>query len=215
MLTIENIHQLHAIQDYTLAHTKAEPHLLQHLINDTQDNTTGAQMLTGRVEGRLLKLLVHMCAACNIIEVGTFTGYSALSMAEALPNHGKLLTCEINNSAAAIAKKYFQQSPHGHKIQIALGAALATINKTDAMWDFAFIDGDKKNYNNYYEAILAQLKSGGIMVIDNALWGGEVLLPATSHAQAIDYLNKKISQDARVENVLVTIRDGLNIVRKL
>lgn len=215
MLAIENILQKPAIEAYAQSHTQPEPKLLQHLIQETTLTTPGANMLTGRVEGRLLKLLVSISNAKRVLEIGTFTGYSALCMAEALPNHGELVTCEISKDAAAIAQKYFNKSPHGHKIKLILAPALQTINQLPGNWDLVFVDADKEGYDAYYEAVLPKLTVGSLIVFDNMLWGGEVLAPVSKQGIALDQLNKKIQADPRVENVLLTVRDGINIVRKI
>jgi len=214
VLAVENLAQAKALEHYAHKHTQPEPKFMKNLVHESKVCTTGGSMLTGRIEGRLLKLLITLCRAKHVLEVGTFTGYSALSMAEALPNNGTILTCEVNPDAARIALKYFRQSPHGHKITIANGIALNTIQTTNVIWDFAFVDADKQNYDNYYEAILPKIRSGGLIVIDNALWGGEVLAPVSVQAKVIAGLNHKIRFDSRVENVLLPVRDGINIVRK-
>ena len=214
MLAIKNKAQIIEIEHYCQKHTQAEPVLLQTLTEETQATMQGSVMLTGRTEGRLLKLLINLCQAVNVLEIGMYTGYSALSMAEALPSHGKLITCEINTEAEEVARKYFQRSPHGHKIDIKMGPALKTIQKISETLDFVFIDADKQNVINYFEAVLPKVKSGGLIVVDNALWGGEVLSPTEIQGEMLDALNKQVESDHRVENVLLTVRDGINIIRK-
>lgn len=210
----ENISQLTALVDYATSHTQPEPNLLLNLIQETATETTAPTMLSGRIVGRLLKLLVQISNAANVLEIGTFTGYSALCMAEALPSHGRVLTCDIDRNSTAIAEKYFNRSPHGYKISLAIGDALQTIKTTSTFWDLVFIDADKQNYDRYYEAVLPKLRNGGLIVIDNALFHGEVLAPNSERAKVIAALNDKISCDARVENVLLPVRDGVNVVRK-
>ena len=134
-------------------------------------------MLTGPVEGRLLELLVHMSGARRVLEIGTFTGYSALSMAAALPEDGRIDTCEIEEKHVEIARRYFAESPHGDKITIHVGPALETIARLEGTFDLVFIDADKVNYDNYYEAVLPRLSERGLIVIDNTLWSGHVLDP--------------------------------------
>lgn len=202
------------IEKYCWDNTTPEPKLLQELAQETREKMQYPQMLTGRLEGRFLKLLVGLSGAKEILEVGTFTGYSALSLAEALPTDGRLITCEVDPGAAQMAKSYFARSPHGQKIELRLGPALSTIASIDYPLDLAFIDADKENYVNYYEAILPKVRSGGLMVFDNALWSGTVLNPKDEESLAIDTLNKRVSSDSRVESVLLTVRDGVHLVRK-
>jgi len=202
------------VENYAYNHTRAEPELLQALAAETREKMPDSVMLTGRLEGRMLKMLVIISGAKKVLEIGMFTGYSALSMAEALPEDGNIITCEIDRRAKAMAEKYFQQSQYGHKIEIRMGPALDTINKLNMTFDLVFIDADKENYVNYYDSVLPKVRSGGLIVVDNALWSGKVLNPQDKETQTIANLNKKIVQDERVENVLLTIRDGVNVVRK-
>lgn len=202
------------IHNYTNKHTKSAPYLLQSLAFITKSSMYGSVMLSDHLVGRLLKLLVMISNSKQILEIGTYTGYATLSMAEALPNDGHIITCEIDKTAVAHAKKFFNLSPHGHKITIMHGNALDSIINIGHQLDLIFIDGDKTNYKNYYDILLPKLKSGGLIIIDNALWSGEVLTPHSKQAKIIDQLNKQILQDPTVENVLLNIRDGINIVRK-
>lgn len=199
---------------YAFEHTQAEPAVLQELAEDTRAHMPMAQMLTGRLEGRFLKLLAQLAGARRILEIGMFTGYSALSMAEALPEDGELITCDIDAKAEAFAKRYFARSPHGHKIAVRMGPALDTIASLVGEFDLVFLDADKENYPAYYEAVLPLLRRGGLLVIDNALWSGAVLHPQDEASRAIHALNRQIADDPRVENVLLTVRDGVNLVRK-
>ena len=204
------------LQDYCYRMSSPEETLLTELQKETYAKTTMPQMLCGRIEGRILKFLVQSLGARYALEIGTFTGYSALSIAEGLASDGRLITCDINKETLAIAESFFRRSPHGHKIRIEHGPALATIGKIPDGLDFVFIDADKQNYKNYYEAVLPKLRSGGMIVIDNALWGGSVLAPQPNDMEAytIHGTNELISRDERVENVLLSVRDGINIVRK-
>jgi caffeoyl-CoA O-methyltransferase len=202
------------ITQYTHEQTSVEPKLLEYLIEETKTSTHIPSMLCGRVEGRLLNLLVKLTDAKYCVEVGTFTGYSALSIAEALPPEGKLLTCEIRVRHAKIAQKYFDLSPHGHKIDLKLGQALETLALISNPIDFCFIDADKLNYQHYYNLLIPKVKSGGLMVFDNALYNGEVLNPTSKNAKVVHALNTQIKNDSRVEQVMLTIRDGILLVRK-
>src|SRR5688500_8277111 len=200
------------INDYAWQRTKSEPDLLLALSETTHATMASPGMLTGRLEGRLLKLLAGIAGARHILEIGTFTGYSALSLAEALPDHGRLYTCEVDPVAAATAKSFFARSPHGHKIKLRLGPALDTIEALDGPFDLVFIDADKRNYLRYYEAVIEKVRIGGLILIDNTLWSGRVLEPSDEDAHTIDALNRFIEADPRVENVLLTVRDGLHLV---
>lgn len=203
------------IEEYAKLYTSNEPELLKELAEFTETNMPMAQMLTGKIEGRLLKMLVALMDAKNILEIGMFTGYSALSMAEALPDDGQLITCDIDEEVAKLAKDYFSRSPHGSKISIELAPALETLSNLNQAFDLAFLDADKENYVEYYQAIIPKLKSNGLLVIDNCLWSGKVIEPEAETDKAIHNLNQLIVTDPRVENVILTVRDGINLVRKL
>jgi len=202
------------IEEYAFDHTSYEGDLLRQLEEETYKKLAIPQMTTGRIEARLLKLLARLVGAKRILEIGTFAGYSALSMAEALPEEGELVTCEIDPEAIIFAKKYFDLSSHGKKITLMEGSALESLKKISGPFDMAFIDADKENYNNYYEAILPLIRSGGLMAIDNVLWSGRVLDPQDKSDKAIHQLNERVIQDERVESVLLTVRDGLNCIVK-
>ena len=202
------------IEEYAFDHTSYEGDLLEQLEKETYEKLEIPQMTTGRIEARLLKLLARLVGAKRILEIGTFAGYSALSMAEALPEDGELVTCEIDPEAIIFAKKYFDLSLHGKKITLMEGSALESLKKISGPFDMAFIDADKENYSNYYEAILPLIRSGGLMAIDNVLWSGRVLDPQDKSDKAIHQLNERVIQDERVESVLLTVRDGLNCIVK-
>lgn len=203
------------IEKYTYDHTSSESEILQELIATTENALQYSQMLCGRVEGRLLRMLIQLSKAKKVLEVGMFTGYSALTMAEALPEDGQVITCDTNERYKKIAESFFKKSPFGHKIKIKIGPALQTIPGIKDVFDMIFLDADKKNYPEYYPLLIGKLKKGGILVVDNALWSGSVLKPEDSKSKAIDKLNKMILEDERVENVMLTIRDGIHIVQKI
>ncbi len=202
------------IEAYAADHTRAQPEVLDRLAQETRRSMKHSEMLTGRLEGGFLRLMVRAFQARRIVEIGMFTGYSALSMAEALPDDGKLITCEVNPEAEAIARRYFRESPHGDKIEIRMGPALQTLEKLEGPFDFAFIDADKENYPSYYELCLERLRPGGAMAVDNVLWSGRVLDPQDEETRAIATLNERVSKDDRVDHVLLTIRDGVMLVIK-
>jgi len=204
------------IEEYALEKTEPQEALLDGLVKETHDHMELPQMLCGPIEGQLLKQIVMISGARRIIEVGTFTGYSALRLAEGLPEDGELFTCDINPESLAMARRYFEKSKHGKKIKIVEGPALETIPTIEGSFDLAFIDADKVNYRNYYEAILPRLKKGGIVLVDNVLWGGSVIDESKNDesTRAIKEFNEHISQDERVEKVLLTVRDGLYFMVK-
>tara|TARA_Y100001936_G_scaffold60937_1_gene60021 strand:- start:1526 stop:2158 length:633 start_codon:yes stop_codon:yes gene_type:complete len=202
------------IEEYAFNHTSYEGDLLKRLEEETYEKLEIPQMTTGRIEARFLKLLARLVGATRILEIGTFAGYSALSMAEALPEDGELITCEIDTEAIDFAKRYFELSSHGKKITVLEGAALNSLKSISGPFDMIFIDADKENYSNYYELILPMMRSGGLMAVDNVLWSGRVLDPQDKSDQAIHKFNERVIQDERVESVLLTIRDGLSCIVK-
>jgi len=202
------------IEQYAFDYTSEEGELLRRLEKETYEKLEIPQMTTGRIEARLLKLLARLVGAQRILEIGTFAGYSALSMAEALPEDGTLVTCDEDPVAIAFAQKYFSESPHGKKIKQMEGPALKSIKKLTGTFDMAFIDADKINYSNYYEAILPMIRPGGLIAVDNVLWSGRVLNPQDESDRAIHQFNEQVVKDQRVESVLLTVRDGLNCIIK-
>ena len=202
------------IEEYAFNHTSYEGNLLKRLEEETYEKLEIPQMTTGRIEARFLKLLARLVGAKRILEIGTFAGYSALSMAEALPEDGELITCEIDPEAIVFAKRYFDLSPHGKKIALLEGAALDSLKSISGPFDMAFIDADKENYSNYYETILPMIRYGGLIAVDNVLWSGRVLDPKDKSDKAIHQFNETVIKDERVESVLLTVRDGLNCIVK-
>ncbi len=204
------------IENYCLRHSTPRNQLLRELEKYTQKHCDSPQMLIGSHEGALLALLVRLTGARRVLEIGTFTGYSALCMAEALPENGELLACDINAETSAIAQSFFDRSPHGYKIKLRLGPALETLAglPASANFDFVFLDADKENYVNYYEAVLPHLPPGGLIIADNVLWSGRVLAPKTKSDRAVVKFNKHVSRDLRVECVMLPVRDGVSLIRK-
>jgi caffeoyl-CoA O-methyltransferase len=206
-----------ALAQYVEAHSSAEPELLQALRDETQANLAMPQMQVGRVEGALLRMLVQLTRARRVLEVGTYSGYSALAMASGLPDDGTLVTCDIDPVATTVAQKYFERSPHGPKIELRLGPAIETIRALAAAgdrFDLLFLDADKQGYVDYYEAALPMLPSGGLVVADNTLWSGRVLDPQDASDHAIVRFNAHVAADARVDHVLLSVRDGVMLARK-
>lgn len=205
-----------AIDDYCAAHTTPPAPLLAELEAWTRTQVKHPQMLTGHLEGALLAWLVRLAGARRVLEIGTYTGYSALAMAAALPADGDLVTCDNDPKHAGIAQSYFDRSPHGRKIKLILGPALETLAAFPAhtVFDLVFLDADKENYLNYYEAILPCLQPNGLLVVDNVLWSGKVLAPRKKTDKAIVVLNDRVRNDARVECLMLPVRDGMLLVRK-
>lgn len=202
------------IEEYALSKTEKHDEILDQLMKETHATMEAPQMLTGPIEGQFLKMMVRVTGARRVVEVGTFTGYASLQMAEGLPEDGKLITLDLNPVCLAVARKYFAKSEHGRKIEVMEGPGLQSIEQIEGPIDFVFIDADKTNYLNYYEALLPKLKSGGVIFVDNVLWSGGVLEPKTEDDKAIDEFNKRVSQDERVDKVLLTVRDGVYFIRK-
>jgi len=203
-----------AVEQYAHDHTKPESELFRRLREETFREMQYPQMQVGRLEGQFLKMLVRLTAARRVLEIGMFTGYSALMMAEGLPDDGHLITCDVNPKAEAIARRYFAESKHGHKIEIRMGPALETIKTITEPLDLVFIDADKTNYLNYYEAVMPLVRSGGLIVADNVLWSGRVLNPEDADTRAIVVFNERVQQDPRVDNVCLTVRDGMMLAWK-
>jgi caffeoyl-CoA O-methyltransferase len=200
------------IEAYAEAHTTAQTELLEELAAETRATMRIPEMLTGTVAGRLLELLVYATGAERVLEIGTFTGYSALAMAAGLPEGGHIDTCDIEPDHVEVARRYIARSAYADRITVHLGPALDTIAELEGDYDFVFIDADKPSYDSYYEAVLPRLRPGGLIAIDNTLWSGRVLDPQDD--SAIGALNDKLAADERVVCVLLTVRDGVTLVRK-
>ena len=203
------------IERYAMAHTTPLPALLEELVEETKKEFGDlSRMLSGQPEGVLLQTLASAIGARRILEIGTFTGFSAQMMAAALPDDGELITCDISPDHLALARRYFERSPHGRKITVREGPALDTITKLEPGFDLVFIDADKTNYTNYYEACLPLLTPMGLIAVDNVLWSGRVLDPKEPDDHAIVAFNEHVRTDARVSHVLLSVRDGLMLVRR-
>jgi len=202
------------IEEYAEAHTTPPIELLARLAEETKATMSSPQMLTGTIEGRFLELLVFGTGAKRVLELGTFTGYSALAMAAALPEGGRIDTCDIEPKHVEVAQRYIDESPYADKITIHLGPALDTIDRLEGDFDLVFIDADKENYASYYEAVLPRLSERGLIAIDNTLWSGRVLDPQDDTTEAIAALNDMIAADDRVVAVQLTIRDGVTLIRR-
>jgi caffeoyl-CoA O-methyltransferase len=203
------------VEAFATDHTSALPPLLDELIAETErEFGERATMLSGRIEGTLLQMLIAARGAKRVLEIGMFTGFSAQMMAAALPDDGRIITCDVDPKAIAIAKRYFARSAHGHKIAVREGAALDTLKTLERGFDLVFIDADKGNYTNYYEAALPLLAAGGLIVVDNVLWSGRVLDPQAPDDHAIVAFDAHVRADSRVSHVLLTVRDGVMLIRR-
>jgi caffeoyl-CoA O-methyltransferase len=203
------------IEAYAARNSTPLPPLLEELVATTHDKMGGrALMLSGQLEGLLLQTLVAATGARRVLEIGMFTGFSALMMAEALPEDGRLITCDVDPQAIAIAKSFFARSPHASKIEVREGPALETLKTLERPFDLVFIDADKENYANYYEASLPLLAPKGVIAVDNVLWSGRILDPQNDADRAMVAFNDHVQRDERVTNVILTVRDGVMLVRK-
>ena len=203
------------VEEYAVEHTTVLLDLFDRLEAETKEKTTAPQMMVGRLEGGFLAALVRLTGAKRILELGTFTGYSSISMASALPDDGRITTCDVDPDATAIARRYMDESGHGEKIEIRLGPALETIATLDGPFDLVFIDADKPNYENYYEAVLPLLAENGLLIADNVLWSGRVVEDdGDESTQAIKAFNELVRNDDRVISVMLTVRDGMTLVQR-
>jgi caffeoyl-CoA O-methyltransferase len=204
------------IDRYCEEHTTRPPDWLERLAEETREQLDFPQMLTGRVEGRFLEMLVWMSGARRVLEIGTYSGYSALSMAAALPEDGRIVSCEISEEHAEFARRHIEASPYADRIEVRLGPALETIAELDGPFDLVFVDADKTGYAGYVEAVLPKLGERGLIVIDNTLWSGRVIAPEPDdeNAAALAELNDRLASDDRVAVVQLPIRDGVTLVRR-
>lgn len=205
------------MKDYILSHSEPEPEYLHELWRATHLHTLHGHMVSGHLQGRLLKMLVEMIRPQRVLEVGTFSGYSALCMAEGLPDGGHLWTYEINDEMEDFTRKWLENSPYHDRITFMIGDAVTEAPKLNLDFDLAFIDGDKRNYVETYEAVLPLLKKGGFLLADNTLWDGHVTDSAYDsdrQTQGIRRFNDHVAADPRTEQVILPIRDGLTLIRK-
>ncbi len=206
------------LADYAEKHTSPEPALLAELNRDTYANVLTPRMLSGHIQGRVLSMFSKMIKPKAILEIGTYTGYAALCMAEGLTADSVLHTIDIDEELETRINKFVSQSPFAQQVKLHIGNALDIIPTLNESFDLVFIDADKENYAAYYDLLIDRLPSGAVLIADNVLWSGKVLeadqLPKDNDTKALDSFNKKIQADSRVENVLMPIRDGLMVIRK-
>lgn len=205
------------LETYLLEHSDPEGELLSRLRRDAYVHLLRPRMISGHLQGRLLKMFCRMIRPQFILEIGTFTGYSALCMAEALDDEGELHTIEIDDEIEDFARKYFDRSPYAAKIHFHIGDALDIVPRLDKSFDLVFIDADKRRYTDYYETVFPKVRPGGFILADNTLWDGKVVTEAgTNDAQTRGILrfNDLIAADLRIEKIIVPVRDGMTIIRK-
>lgn len=201
---------------YCEAHSESESDLLRKLNRDTHLKVNSPRMLSGHLQGRFLSFLAGLCQAKNILEIGTYTGYSALCLAEGIQNGGQVITIDPNQETNFFAKKYFEQSPFKDKIILMEGQAAFIIPTLTEVFDLVFIDADKKSYGLYYDLVIDKVRKGGLIIADNVLWSGKVLSDEKDpETIAIKTFNERTAADARVKPLLLPIRDGLMILQKL
>ena len=203
------------LERYAENHTKAIHPLLDELKQITIETTEAPQMMVGPLEGKFLQLICALSNAKNVIEVGTFTGYSTLCLADAVGDDGHIVTIDCNENTSRIAQEFISRAGFQNRVTFAIGNAIDVLNNIEHDVDLAFIDADKTRYDLYYETLLPRIKPAGFIIFDNMLWNGRVLHPQTADDKALDALNKKLTSDTRVENFLVPLRDGIQVVQKL
>jgi len=206
------------IDEYSGKHTQSETKILSDLNRETHIKVLIPRMLSGHIQGRILSMFSHMIQPKNILEIGTYTGYSAICFAEGMKPNGKLITIDINNELETMANSYFEKSGFGNQIEMKIGNAMDIIPELELDFDLVFIDADKNNYSNYFDLVIDKVNKGGFIIADNVLWSGKVTteeVTTDTDTKALDEYNKKIHEDSRVENVLMPVRDGLMVARKL
>jgi caffeoyl-CoA O-methyltransferase len=204
------------IERYAETHTTPPPAYLEALAEETRTTLSAPGMMVGPVEGQVLQMLVFLGSARRVLEIGTFTGYSALSMAAGLPDGGQIVTCEVDPRHAEVARRHIASSPFADRIEVRLGRALDTVRRLDGPFDLVFIDADKAGYVDYYEAVLPKLAPRGVIVADNTLWSGAVADEADMHDSTKDVraFNDHVIKDPRVVCVQMTVRDGMTLIRR-
>jgi caffeoyl-CoA O-methyltransferase len=206
------------IERYAVEHTTPVEERMDALAEETRSTLRAPAMLSGAVEGRLLEMLVFATGARQVLEFGTYSGYSALSMARALPPDGRIFTLEVDEEHAAFAQRHIDASPFADRIEVMLGPALESVDRLDGPFDLVFIDADKDNYHRYYEAVLPKLSPRGLIAVDNTLWSGAVLHPeagdASDNTRALAAFNDMVVNDERVVCVMLTVRDGVTLIRR-
>ena len=203
------------VERYAAEHSTPDPGFFRRLEEETRANTTAPQMMVGPLEGQFLGWLVRLAGAKRILEIGTFTGYSSISMALALPEGGRITSLDVNEETTAVARRYAEEAGVSDRIDYRVGPAIEQLDELDGPWDLIFIDADKPNYLNYYEAVLPKLAEGGFIVADNVLWSGRVVEDGGDEStKAIKEFNDHVAGDDRVEHLMLTVRDGMTLIRR-
>jgi len=206
------------IEAYALSHSQSESDVLKKLNRETHLKVLSPRMLSGHLQGNFLSMISKMIQPARILEIGTYTGYSAICLAQGLKAGGKLYTIDSNEQLEKMARSYFQEAGLADKIDLVIGDALTVIPGIQETFDLVFIDADKKNYSTYYDMVFDRVRSGGYIIADNVLWSGKVVDTQKNNDREtilIDEFNKKVHEDKRVEHQLIPIRDGLMVARKL
>jgi caffeoyl-CoA O-methyltransferase len=206
------------IDQYAQNHSQEEPELLQKLNRETWTKVLQPRMLSGHLQGRTLSFLSKLIQPKAILEIGTYTGYSALCLAEGLAEGGELHTIDINEELEPMIRRYFAATDHVEKLHLHIGNALEIIPSLQKTWDLVFIDADKENYSGYFNLVVEKVRKGGLMIADNVLWSGKVLHeadPKDEETKALQNFNEMVANDPRVEALLLPIRDGLMLLRKV
>jgi predicted O-methyltransferase YrrM len=204
------------IEEYVLSHIDKEPEVLAWLTRETHLRTLKPRMLSGHLQGRMLKMFCTMMSAKRILEIGTFTGYSAICMAEALPEDGELHTMEVNDEMEEFLNEVFERSGMAEKIHLHIGDASQLIPQLEGQFDVVFMDGNKRHYSEYFDVVFPKLRLGGLLIADNTLWDGHVLEDSKdAQTVGIQKFNDKVFSDERVERVIVPVRDGMTLIRKI
>jgi len=204
------------IERYAVAHTSSPTEALLALAEETERTLDAPQMMVGALEGRVLEMLVFATAPHRVLEIGTYSGYSSISMAPGLPEGGSIITCELSEQHAEVARRHIAAAGYSDRIEVLVGRAIDSLSDLSGPFDFVFIDADKGSYIDYYEAVLPKLSERGMIAADNTLWSGRVIDPSDQEADtlAIRAFNDHVAADDRVVNVMLTVRDGITLIRK-
>jgi caffeoyl-CoA O-methyltransferase len=203
------------VERYAVEHSTPDPDFFRRLEEETQATQSLPQMMVGPLEGQLLGWLVRLSGARRILEIGTFTGYSSISMALALPEGGRITSLDVNEETTEVARRYAAEAGVADLVEYRVGPALEQLSQVDGPWDMVFIDADKPNYIEYYEAVLPQLADDGFIVADNVLWSGRVVEDdGDESTRAVKAFNDHVAADDRVEQLMLTVRDGVTLIRR-
>ena len=203
------------LEQYSARHTKPIHPILDEIREHTIKHVELPQMMVGPLEGKFLQLICALSSARQVVEVGTFTGYSTLCFADAVGADGHVITIDVNAETSGVAQEFIHRAGYGDRVSFAIGSASEILNELEGPFDLAFIDADKTSYDLYYEILLPRIRSTGFLLFDNMLWGGAVLNPKSPEDHALAALNQKLTEDDRVENFLIPLRDGIQVVQKL